>query len=129
MRDTDGISANTVKSWTIWLACTAGCTLVSYVLCSGIPIFGPLSSLIGALFGPMVSLIPIGLMWLHQNWKRRDTGGLGVKAHLGWAALVTVLGVFMMVSGTYGAILDIKAAFDSGNLSKPWSCADNSNSV
>jgi hypothetical protein len=33
------------------------------------------------------------------------------------------------VGGTYGTVVQIKASYDAGQLSKVFSCADNSNTV
>jgi hypothetical protein len=129
LRGTRHLSSNTARHWVTWIGTIVGVTLVGYLVCSGIPIFSSLASLIGAFFGPIVSLLPVSLMWLRENYHKRSTGGFGTRFQLGWSAMIFVFGSFILVVGTYGAISDIKAAFAAGLTSKPWGCGDNSNSV
>jgi Na+/H+ antiporter NhaD/arsenite permease-like protein len=129
LRNTPHMASNSVRHWTTWLGSVVGVTLIAYLVCSGIPIFSSLSSLIGALFGPIVSLLPVSLMWMMENYKKRSTGGLRIKGQLIWAAMIFTLGLFITVSGTYGAVSDIAAAYKAGSLTKPFGCKDNSNSV
>jgi hypothetical protein len=42
--------------------------------------------------------------------------------------LLLVLGTFLLVAGTYGAIMDL-IDVTKGPIGKPWGCADNSGSV
>lgn len=58
MRDSPHLNKNTVKHWTVWLGCVIGCTLISYLIASAIPVFGGLIGLIGALFGTFMSMQP-----------------------------------------------------------------------
>lgn len=58
MRDSPHLNKNTPKHWIVWLGCVIGCTLISYVIASAIPVFGGLISLIGALFGTFMSMQP-----------------------------------------------------------------------
>ncbi len=51
-----------------------------------------------------------------------------------WAGLVinvalVAIGWFITVAGTYSSIQSIADSFREGDVSSPWSCADNSNSV
>lgn len=129
LRGTPHLSANTARHWITWLGCVVSATLIAYVVSSGVPIFSSLASLIGAFFGPLVSLLPVSLMWIMENYRYRRTGSFALKFQLGWAAMIFVFAAFILVAGTYGAVSDIKAAFDAGLTSKPWGCGDNSNSV
>ena len=129
LRGTRHISSNTARHWATWIGSIVGSTSIAYLVSSGIPIFSSLASLIGAFFGPIVSLLPISLMWIRENYHLRATGSFSTRFQLGWAAMIFVFGSFILVAGTYGAISDIKAAFAAGLTSKPWGCGDNSNSV
>lgn len=114
--------------WTVWLACTFSVTVISYIIASGIPVFGELVALIGALFGTLMCFHPMACMWLYDNWKktvRNTKWSILVGANI----FILVGGSFLLVAGTYGAALGIDAAYKEGGGSKPWGCEDNSNSV
>jgi hypothetical protein len=111
--------------WSVWLGCTFGAVGVAYIIASAIPIFGNLISLIGALIGPSVTMIPYTLMWYHDNWRyapahERTTAK---KVHLAINILIFLIACFITCAGTYGAIRDI---INDPNRTTPWSCADNS---
>lgn len=84
----------------------------------------------GALLGTLISVIPMGWFWLHDNWGKRKSG-------FSWkwateavsAVLVIVFGLVLLVGGTYSAVLDIVESYQADGGSEAWSCADNSNTV
>ena len=45
------------------------------------------------------------------------------------AYMMIIVGSFIFVAGFYGTILSIKHSFATGNVGRPFSCEDNSNSV
>lgn len=99
------------------------------MIASGIPDFGALVSLVGALLGTLMSLQPMGCMWFYDNWssgKKNPTLKWYLQA--AWAAFIIVAGCFLMVAGTYGAVMGIIDANKASGGSQAWSCADNSNS-
>ncbi|KAK5079396.1 hypothetical protein LTR51_001593 [Lithohypha guttulata] len=124
LRGSHHLTDPTFRHWAVWLSCTAGITLISYIIASAIPVFGPLVSLVGALFGTLMCFQPMGAMWLYDNWhKPRNARWY---AMVTFACFVIVSGFFLMIAGTYGSAVDIKNA---KGRTAPWSCADNSNSV
>lgn len=56
LRGSEHLTANTFKHWAVWLACTGGCVLFSYIVASAIPVFGGLIGLIGAFFGTILCM-------------------------------------------------------------------------
>lgn len=129
LRGSSHLTNNTWQHWATWFSCTIGVSLVGYIVGSGIPIFSSLASLIGAFFGPTVSFLPIGAMWLWDHWHlRTENTTITFRFKCAWAALTILVGFICQVLGTYGSIVDIKNGFASGAISQPWSCADNSNS-
>lgn len=104
--------------------------LVAYLIASGIPIFSGLVSLIGALLATFLTFQPYGGMWLYDNWgvsKERQT--IRWKLMVVWCCFIILFGTFLMIGGTYGAVVGIIKSFNETGGSRPWSCADNSNSV
>lgn len=102
---------------------------MAYIIASGIPVFDNLVSLVGALFGTLLSFQSMGMMWLFDNWsatkRERDR-----RWHIGvaWSIFVIVSGTFLMISGTYSSILAIITSYHEVGGTAAWSCADNSNS-
>lgn len=127
LRGSKHLVANTMVHWATWLGCTFGISVMAYIVASAIPFFGLLTSLVGALFGCIMSFQFMGMMWFHDNWlKRPDFYRWG--ARVLWAGFVVIAGTVLMVSGTYGSVLGIIGYYNKGSVSAAWSCADNSNS-
>uniref|UniRef100_L2G2Y0 Amino acid permease n=1 Tax=Colletotrichum fructicola (strain Nara gc5) TaxID=1213859 RepID=L2G2Y0_COLFN len=68
LRGTKHLTANTAKHWITWLGCTFSVAVIAYIIASSIPVFDGLVSLVGALFGTLLSFQPMGCMWLYDNW-------------------------------------------------------------
>ncbi|KAH8712064.1 transmembrane amino acid transporter protein-domain-containing protein [Phaeosphaeriaceae sp. PMI808] len=126
LRGSTHLARNTPTHWITWISCTGGCALVSYIVASAIPVFGGLVSLVGALLGTLMSLQPMGCMWLYDNWRKSKTGSWYFWA--GWSIFMIVGGWFLTISGTYGSIVGIMDTYKASGGSVAWSCADNSNS-
>ncbi|KAJ8061171.1 hypothetical protein OCU04_010244 [Sclerotinia nivalis] len=130
LRGSKHLTSNSKTHWIVWLSCTATVIICAYVIASAIPIFGGLISLIGALFGTFFNFQPFGVMWLYDNWSlgkiQRSSRWIFMAS---WSIFVIVLGMFLMVAGTYGSIVAIIASYETAGGSKPFTCADNSNSV
>lgn len=105
-------------------------TLSGYIIASAIPIFSHLVSLVGALFGTLIAVIPMGWFWLYDNWhKGRSAPSCKWAVEAGFAIVVMLFGLVLFVGGTYSAIADIVDSYKTDGGSGAWSCADNSNSV
>ncbi|RAL08074.1 uncharacterized protein BO97DRAFT_377415, partial [Aspergillus homomorphus CBS 101889] len=131
LRGSRHLSSNSPTHWISWLTCTFGITLVAWIIASTIPIFDALLSLIGALLCPLICIMPMGAMWLYDNW---GNGTRGKPKTLRWmigvALNVTliILGAFLVVAGTYGSVILIMNSYRASGGSAAFSCADNSNS-
>lgn len=124
LRGSKHLTSNTTIHWVTWIGSTATVAIVAYIVASGIPVFGGLVSLIGALFGTFLSLQPMGCMWLYDHWKDERTTRWYLM--VGWSVFIIVSGTFLMIAGTYGSIEGI---IQSPDRTGAWSCADNSNST
>jgi hypothetical protein len=118
--------SNSKTHWITWLSCTLGVTVAAYIICSAVPNFGSLVSLVGSLLGTFMSMQPLGAMWLYDNLKRPNKGTKWMVG-VAMASFVIIIGTYIMVAGSYSAIVGIVADYNSGT-SGAWSCADNSNS-
>lgn len=115
--------------WATWIGCVFGTAIIAYCIASGIPAFGGLVSLMGAVFGTLMCFQPMGAMWFYDNWNAPNRGTLRWKLMVGWASFVIIIGTFLMVAGTYGSVLGLIDIFKTSNGSAAWTCVDNSNSV
>jgi amino acid permease len=120
------LTANTFTHWATWLSCTCGVVLLAYIIASAVPKFDSLIALIGALLGPPICLIPFGWMWLYDNWRAERNLRWWLMAT--WSVFVIVVGVFLMVAGTYGAVVGLVKDYEGVGGKASWSCEDNSNS-
>lgn len=131
LRGSKHLSSNTPTHWISWFACTSCVTIIAWIIASTIPVFNSLVSLIGSLLGPVMCLQPMGAMWLYDNWAngrgRPKTAGWILGSV--WSVTLIVLGMFLMVAGTYGSVVSIMDAYRESGGSAAFSCADNSNST
>lgn len=128
LRDSKHLTSNSWIHWTSWFACTISVTVISYCIASGIPVFGELVSLIGALFGTLMCFLPMACMWLYDNWKPKIRTNLW-RFLFACNVFILVGGSFLLVSGTYGAVMGIIDAYRVSGGSAAWTCEDNSSSV
>ncbi|KAK0653799.1 N amino acid transport system protein [Lasiodiplodia hormozganensis] len=130
LRGSHHLTENSVIHWATWLGCTFSVAMIAYIIASAIPVFYGLVALVGALLGTLMCFQPMGCMWLYDNWGKRKTGAsTRWTLMVCWCVFVIASGTFLMVAGTYGAIVGIVADYKASGGSAAWSCADNSNSV
>ncbi|KAH1710561.1 hypothetical protein KXX40_009319, partial [Aspergillus fumigatus] len=60
-----------------------------------------------SLPGVILAYQPTGCMWFYDNWRKRDTGNWKWILMACWNVFVILIGSFMTVAGTYGAIVNI----------------------
>ncbi|KAM0422455.1 hypothetical protein ACHAPD_000908 [Fusarium lateritium] len=129
LRGSEHLTANTLTHWVTWLGLIFGTALFAYIIASAIPVFGSLVSLVGALLGTLQAFQPYGCFWLYDNWsKGKQEMSLRWILMVAWSAFVIVSGTFLMIAGTYGSVIGVIESGKKGG-GRPWSCADNSNSV
>ncbi|POY71025.1 hypothetical protein BMF94_5950 [Rhodotorula taiwanensis] len=129
LRNSHHLTHSTKTHWLVWLACTGGCVLFSYVVASAVPVFNGLVGLVGALFGSFFSLTAVAIMWFYDmkpRFRIAEKRTVGFWLLVALNSFIVVAGLFIMVGGTYGSIVSIIAGYEGG---RPWSCADNSGSV
>ncbi|KAI8716722.1 Aa-trans domain-containing protein [Fusarium sp. LHS14.1] len=129
LRGSKHLTSNSLTHWVTWIGCTTTATIIAYLIASGIPVFGGLVSLVGALLGTLMSFQPMGCMWLYDNWSRRREATLSWYLMVAYSVFVVVSGTFLMIGGTYGSIVGIIDSMKETGGSAAWACADNSNSV
>jgi hypothetical protein len=97
----------------IFSGCVISLASISFILAEAIPIFNYIIALTGSIcYAPLCLILP-GVFWLydHNSWRTATLGQqLGYWAH--W--LLIVLGVFVLIGGSYGVIQEIIDAYASG---------------
>ncbi|WWC62324.1 uncharacterized protein I303_104920 [Kwoniella dejecticola CBS 10117] len=130
MKGSRHLNSNSFVHWAVWLSCVFACTAIAYIIASAIPVFGSLVGLIGALFGTFFCIGLMGAMWIFDNKDRRQTvKTLGYRALFFMNAFLVLLALYLMISGTWGAVQDIIDSYNADGGQSAWSCKDNSNSV
>ncbi|KAH6871651.1 transmembrane amino acid transporter protein-domain-containing protein [Thelonectria olida] len=130
LRGSKHLTSNSLIHWGTWLGCTSAITIIAYAIASGIPVFGGLVSLVGALLGTLMAFQPMGCMWLYDHYSEgRREPNLKWGLMVVFSVFVVLSGTFLMIAGTYGSIVSIIDSYKEAGGSAAWSCADNSNSV
>ncbi|TNY23546.1 transmembrane amino acid transporter protein-domain-containing protein [Rhodotorula diobovata] len=127
LRGSHHLNHGTRTHWIVWLSCTAGCLIFSYIIASAIPVFSGLVGLIGALPAPIITLHAEALMWLYDN--SAFFSNVDYRTRRKWCGVILncgllVIATFLTVAGTYGSIVSIA----NSSKTRPWTCADNSGS-
>lgn len=127
LRNSPHLQANTFTHWATWLSCTCGLAAISFILAEAIPIFNFLLALTGSIcFAPLAITLPAWL-WLYDHGDYRK-GSVIQRLFYWFHVFLIPLGLFFLVAGTYGVVLEIKDAYANGTIGGAFSCADNSNS-
>lgn len=91
---------------------------------------GSLIDLCGALLCPAVAIIPLILMWFHDNWEWNGFRPGSLSPRKAIMAVINIIflivGVFFTIGGTYAAILELINTKANGG---PWSCLNNSGRI
>ncbi|KAI9035954.1 uncharacterized protein KD926_002566 [Aspergillus affinis] len=112
---------NTRKGWMTWLGLISLVTVLAWVIAEAIPIFSELLSIISALFVSGLSFYIPPLMW----FVRLREGAWYEKHNLQPAIcnlVVFIVGMVVFGCGTYSSIKELVTKFQSGAISKPFTC-------
>lgn len=125
LRNSRHLQEKTPQHWIVWFSCSIGLCLLSFILASAIPIFNYLVALVGSIcFCPLALMLP-AILHFYDNWGDIKTGTIAQKGEWVLNMILLLLGAFLCVSGTYGVILLISQAYDSGLIGGAFSCANN----
>ncbi|KAJ5235449.1 uncharacterized protein N7469_004617 [Penicillium citrinum] len=152
LRGTHHLQSNTITHWVTWVGSMAVTVAIAFVIVGVIPFFDEFLSLVGALVNPVFTAIFPGLMilffiamkptrvhdnpgiekraypireWLPLALRKWKDGSKEMVALYG-AILMIIVGVYIIVGGTYATVLNVKLSYDEGKVSGMFSCEDNS---
>ncbi|KDE05076.1 hypothetical protein MVLG_04516 [Microbotryum lychnidis-dioicae p1A1 Lamole] len=121
--------SNSAIHWITWLSLVLGCVTFAFFIAEAIPVFSGLIDLVGSLFGTMMTLSIMGVMWLYDHLEERHSNTTWrYRALVAWNIWMIAGGAFLMVAGTYGSTVLIRAPY-AGKALTAFSCADNSESA
>ncbi|KAG5980730.1 hypothetical protein E4U55_003712 [Claviceps digitariae] len=113
---------NTPKGWATWLAVISGITLAAFLIAEVIPIFNDLLSISSSLFISGFTFYLPAWMWfkLLRKGKWYSKENLPNSIMNGFCFLI---GIIVLVCGTYASIDDIIKSFQAGTTRGVFSCA------
>ncbi|KAK9414086.1 putative Amino acid transporter transmembrane domain-containing protein [Seiridium unicorne] len=128
LRNSKHLQADTLVHWSTWLGINLVLGTLAFIISQAVPILNYLLGLAGSLFFAPFALIFPALFWMHDFKGYRTLSGMN-KALWWLHTLIILIGLFMVVGGTYGVALSIQEAYATGLISKVFDCADNSGTV
>ncbi|CAG8015558.1 unnamed protein product [Penicillium olsonii] len=113
---------NTRKGWMTWLGLVLVVTILAWVIAEAIPIFSELLSIISALFVSGLSFYIPPIMWFvllkEGAWYERHNLKPAILN-----GIVFIVGMIIFGCGTYSSIAELVHKFQSGSISKPFTCS------
>ncbi|KAJ5503771.1 hypothetical protein N7463_006645 [Penicillium fimorum] len=113
---------NTKMGWLTWLAVITAATVVAFIIAEVIPFFNDLLSISSALFISGFTFYFPAMMWFmllrKGSWKENRNlfkGAVNI--------VIFVIGMVVLVGGTYSSIDDIMIKYDKGEVGGVFSCA------
>ncbi|KAL8706909.1 MAG: hypothetical protein Q9201_000069 [Fulgogasparrea decipioides] len=115
---------HTVIGWGVWVFLIVLMNGAAFVLAIGVPIFNYLIGLAASLFASWYTYGIAGAFWLYDAWvyKGRFEAWKRRWAMCGLSWLTLAAGAFICVAGMYVTIKQIVDAYNSGEVSEPFSC-------
>lgn len=114
---------HTKKGWAVWLALICVVTIIAWVIAEAIPFFNALLGIISSLFSSGFTLTFPALFWFslikEGKWNaNRKNIGLSIAN-----ALVFLIGIIVLVCGTYASVDDILESYKTGSVSGSFTCS------
>ncbi|KXH30416.1 transmembrane amino acid transporter [Colletotrichum nymphaeae SA-01] len=113
---------NTKMGWITWLGLITVITIIAFIIAEAIPFFSELLSISSSLFISGFTFYFPALMW----FMLMREGSVFAKENLVKTALnglAFVIGIVVLVCGTYASIVEIDLKFKTGKISSPFTCA------
>ncbi|PBP20209.1 hypothetical protein BUE80_DR009069 [Diplocarpon rosae] len=112
---------NTRKGWLTWIGLISAITLLAWVIAEAIPFFSDLLSICSALFISGFTFYFPATFWFmlikEGKWYAKKNIFLSIVN-----ALVFIIGMIVLVAGTYSSVVDIKKQYDSGTVRGAFTC-------
>ncbi|KAI1506728.1 transmembrane amino acid transporter protein-domain-containing protein [Biscogniauxia marginata] len=113
---------NTPKGWATWLALISIITVVGFVIAEAIPFFDDLLSISSSLFISGFTFYFPAMMWFmlvrQGSWYAKENLVRTIAN-----ALVFIIGIVVLVGGTYSSVTDIMDSYNNGSVRGAFTCA------
>ncbi|KAF5017160.1 hypothetical protein F66182_10942 [Fusarium sp. NRRL 66182] len=113
---------NTKMGWISWLALVTVITIVAWIIAEAIPFFNDLLSISSSLFISGFTFYFPAIMWFKLirdgPWYAKKNLFLSISN-----AIIFIIGMIVLVGGTYASIDDINLKFERGQVQSPFTCA------
>ncbi|KAL8906198.1 MAG: hypothetical protein Q9207_002166 [Kuettlingeria erythrocarpa] len=115
---------HTLVGWGVWISLIFLMNAAAFVLAIGVPIFNYLIGIAASLFASWYTYGIAGAFWLYDAWVYDGGSGAWKRrwAMCGLSWLTLAAGAFICVAGMYVTVKQIVNAYDSGEVSEPFSC-------
>ena len=114
---------HTKKGWIIWLALIAGLTLIAWVIAEAIPFFNALLGIISSLFSSAFTFTFPALFWFYFIKEGKWNASTKNIALTVLNVLIFLIGIMVLVSGTYASVEDILDSYKTGSVSGSFTCS------
>ncbi|KAI8212629.1 hypothetical protein K4K52_007579 [Colletotrichum sp. SAR 10_76] len=128
LRDSHHLQENTLVHWSTWIGSNLVLGILAFIVAEAVPILNYLLGLAGAICFAPFSLVFPALLWM-QDFSSYKSGSMKQKGAYGFHILIVLVGLFMVIAGTYSVAVSIKDAYASGLITKVFDCADNSATI
>ncbi|KAH7126390.1 amino acid transporter [Dactylonectria estremocensis] len=112
---------NTKKGWVTWLGLVSIITLFAWIIAEAVPIFSELLSISASLFVSGLSFYFPPLMWFFLLKEGKWYSKENIKSAV-CNGIVFLVGIIVLVAGTYSTVVELINKFASGTINKPFSC-------
>ncbi|PHH87441.1 hypothetical protein CDD83_8863 [Cordyceps sp. RAO-2017] len=112
---------NTPKGWATWLALITVITIIAFVIAEVIPFFSDLLSISSSLFVSGFTFYLPAMMWFQLLCKGKWYARENIVKSL-MSAFCFVIGIVVLVCGTYASIDDIAHQFNNGSVRGVFTC-------
>ncbi|SCZ96028.1 BZ3500_MvSof-1268-A1-R1_Chr8-1g09955 [Microbotryum saponariae] len=120
------LTTNSVKHWVTWISSVTACLVVAFFVAQAVSVSEHLVGFVGALFGSLMSINIMGMMWLYDNLHRRHCEQTWrFRGLVAWNIFMIVGGLFICIAGTYGSVALMIVAH-RGKALPIFRCSDNS---
>ena len=114
---------NTKKGWLVWLGLIGGLTIIAWIIAEAVPFFNALLGIIASLFSTGFTFTFPALFWFYLvkegKWNA-NAKNIGLSL---LNALVFLIGMTVLVAGTYASIEDILTSYKEGSVSGSFTCS------
>ncbi|KAG8534108.1 uncharacterized protein KY384_000952 [Bacidia gigantensis] len=123
-RNSRHLHSHTFIGWGVWVVLILIMTAAAFVLAVGVPIFNYLIGIAASLFASWYTYGIAGFFWLYDTWvyKGKMPAWKERWPMTSLSVATIIIGAFICVAGLYTTIKEIVAAYDSGEVSEPFSC-------